>query len=86
MRSQSLPDFEDDQQWDIVVPVFNEEARVPELVTRLRKACPGARLIFVDNASTDSTREALQAAGVAVAVKATVGGVPNASLTLPSRR
>lgn len=69
MRSQSLPDFEDDQQWDIVVPVFNEEARVPELVTRLRKACPGARLIFVDNASTDSTREALQTAGVAVAVR-----------------
>jgi glycosyltransferase involved in cell wall biosynthesis len=40
---------------DVVVPVYNEETAVPELVARLRASCPGARLIMVDNASTDGT-------------------------------
>jgi glycosyltransferase involved in cell wall biosynthesis len=40
---------------DVIVPVFDEEATVEELVRRLAAACPGARLIFVDNASTDRT-------------------------------
>src|SRR5262249_54495774 len=34
-------------------------ATVEELVHRLAAACPGARLIFVDNASTDRTAEIL---------------------------
>jgi glycosyltransferase involved in cell wall biosynthesis len=46
---------------DVVVPIFNEEENVPELLRRLRAACPEARLIFVDNASTDGTRELLAA-------------------------
>jgi glycosyltransferase involved in cell wall biosynthesis len=45
---------------DIVVPVFNEEATVGELAARLRESCPGARLIFVDNASTDGTVSVLR--------------------------
>lgn len=49
---------------DIVIPTCNEEATVPELLRRLREACPGARLIFVDNASTDGTRERLVGGGV----------------------
>jgi len=44
---------------DVVVPIFNEEANVPDLLRRLRAACPEARLIFVDNASTDRTCELL---------------------------
>jgi len=40
---------------DIVIPVFNEEECVDDLVARIRRACPQGRLIFVDNASTDST-------------------------------
>jgi glycosyltransferase involved in cell wall biosynthesis len=40
---------------DVVVPVYNEEAAVTELVARLRAAVPGARLILVDNASSDGT-------------------------------
>jgi len=46
---------------DVVVPVYNEEAAVEELVARLRVACPGARLIVVDNASTDRTAALLAA-------------------------
>lgn len=45
---------------DIVVPILNEEKRVDELVTRLKNICPGARLIFVDNASVDNTVGKLQ--------------------------
>ncbi len=47
---------------DVVIPVFNEEKTVPELLERLRAACPEANLIFVDNASTDGTRALLEAA------------------------
>jgi glycosyltransferase involved in cell wall biosynthesis len=46
---------------DVVVPIFNEAANVPELLRRLRASCPEARLIFVDNASTDRTCELLAA-------------------------
>lgn len=47
------------EKTDIVVPIYNEEETVPELLRRLREACPGARLIFVDNASTDATCDLL---------------------------
>jgi glycosyltransferase involved in cell wall biosynthesis len=40
---------------DVVVPVYNEAAAIGELIERLRAACPGARLIVVDNGSTDGT-------------------------------
>lgn len=46
---------------DVVVPIYNEEMHVAELLERLRHACPEARLIFVDNASTDRTAELLDA-------------------------
>lgn len=45
---------------DIVVPTLNEEANIDALVVRLKKACPDARLIFVDNGSTDRTLEILE--------------------------
>lgn len=45
---------------DVVVPVLNEATIVGELVRRLETSCPGARLIFVDNASTDGTPEILE--------------------------
>ncbi|MGH0034468.1 MAG: glycosyltransferase family 2 protein [Myxococcota bacterium] len=56
MRS-ALPDF---STTDVIVPTFNESSTVPELLERLRRALPGARLIFVDNASTDRTCEILE--------------------------
>jgi len=49
---------------DIVVPTLNEEANIDQLVTRLKNACPEARLIFVDNCSTDRTLEILEGHGV----------------------
>ena len=49
---------------DIVVPILNEGASVDELLDRLTRVCPGARLIFVDNGSTDGTLERLTARSV----------------------
>ncbi len=49
------------RETDVVVPVFNEEGTLPEFLGRLRQACPGAQLIFVDNASTDRSRDILEA-------------------------
>lgn len=51
------------ERLDVVVPVFNEAATLPALLERLRAACPGAALIFVDNGSTDATCALLEAAG-----------------------
>ena len=45
---------------DVVIPIFNEAAMLGELHTRLRRACPTAKIIFVDNGSTDGTPEALE--------------------------
>ncbi|HUM16414.1 MAG TPA: glycosyltransferase family 2 protein [Candidatus Nitrosotalea sp.] len=49
----------------IVVPVFNEERNVPELVNRLRQVLASAgipfEVIFVDDGSTDRTAEILAA-------------------------
>jgi len=42
---------------DIVVPVLNEEASIDEFVARIERLGGAAALIFVDNASTDGTRE-----------------------------
>jgi glycosyltransferase involved in cell wall biosynthesis len=42
---------------DVMIPIYNERASVDELVRRLRAACPDARLLFVDNASSDGTPE-----------------------------
>ena len=46
---------------DIVVPILNEASCVDELIDRLGRACPGARIIFVDNGSTDGTLQRLEA-------------------------
>lgn len=45
---------------DIVIPVYNEAETVPDLIERLRAACPEAQLIFVDNGSTDGTLALLE--------------------------
>jgi len=51
---------------DIVVPILNEVQCVDELIDRLTRVCPGARLIFVDNGSTDGTLDRLAARGMNV--------------------
>jgi glycosyltransferase involved in cell wall biosynthesis len=45
---------------DVVIPIFNEVATVAELHRRLVASCPGARLIFVDNGSTDGTLDVVE--------------------------
>ncbi len=49
---------------DIVIPIYNESETVQKLLRRLRAACPGARLIFVDNASSDRTCDLLTDGGI----------------------
>lgn len=49
---------------DIVVPILNEVSCAAELIHRLSRVCPDARLIFVDNGSTDGTLEVLSAHNV----------------------
>ena len=53
----------------IVIPVFNEEANLPELIGRLKAACDplGApyEVIFVNDGSRDRSMELLRAAAAA---------------------
>ncbi|HEX4337282.1 MAG TPA: glycosyltransferase family 2 protein [Polyangiaceae bacterium] len=54
---------------DVVIPIFNEAGTVKELHARLRAACPEARIVFVDNGSTDGTLAAIGALGDATLVR-----------------
>ena len=50
------------EQPTVVVPCLNEQATVGELLMRLRDVLPGARIICVDDGSTDRTGERIAAA------------------------
>ena len=50
----------------VVVPCYNEEATIAKVVADFRRAVPGARIIVVDNASSDDTAGAAAAAGAHV--------------------
>ena len=50
----------------VVVPCLNEAPSIAKVVTDFRAALPGARIVVVDNASTDRTGEAARAAGADV--------------------
>jgi glycosyltransferase involved in cell wall biosynthesis len=47
----------------IVVPVFNEAPRIPELISRLREYGFFEKTIFVDDGSTDGTGEIIKKSG-----------------------
>jgi glycosyltransferase involved in cell wall biosynthesis len=50
----------------VVVPCYNEAATIAKVVTDFRQALPGARIIVVDNASSDDTAAQAEAAGAHV--------------------
>jgi glycosyltransferase involved in cell wall biosynthesis len=50
----------------IVIPAYNEEASIAEVISRVRKACPEAEVIVVDDGSKDRTAEIVRNCGVKV--------------------
>lgn len=50
-----MPEFDA----DLIVPVFNEEESLPQFFERLQKLDVRLHVIFVDNASTDGSRDLL---------------------------
>lgn len=51
----------------IVMPAFNEEASVGDVVREVFRKLPGAQVLVVDDGSTDGTKAAAEAAGALVA-------------------
>ena len=47
----------------VLIPAFNEEAALPELLAEVRAQLPGAAVTVVDDGSTDRTAEVARAAG-----------------------
>lgn len=65
----------------VVVPAFNEERTVAQVVTEIRAAIPEVHVIVVDDGSDDRTTDAAQAAGarvVRLAVNLGIGGAVQA--------
>jgi glycosyltransferase involved in cell wall biosynthesis len=50
----------------VVVPCYNEAATIAKVVADFKRALPGARIIVVDNASSDGTGAIAEAAGAFV--------------------
>jgi len=50
----------------VVVPCYNEAATIAKVVADFKQALPGARIIVVDNASTDDTARQAELAGAYV--------------------
>jgi glycosyltransferase involved in cell wall biosynthesis len=50
----------------VVIPCHNEEAAIAKVIADFRGALPRARLVVVDNASSDATSERARAAGADV--------------------
>lgn len=64
----------------VVIPAYNEEPRVGEIVRRVRGECPGAEVIVVDDASRDATGAAAAAAGAQVIRRPHNNGGPGAPI------
>jgi hypothetical protein len=50
----------------VLIPALNEEQTIADVVHGFRAACPAARIIIFDNASTDGTARRARAAGAEV--------------------
>lgn len=65
----------------VVIPAFNEQECVAGVIAEVRAALPEATVVVVDDASTDSTRAAAEAAGALVmtlSINLGVGGAMRA--------
>jgi glycosyltransferase involved in cell wall biosynthesis len=54
------------ERFVVVIPAFNEEATVGDIVARCRRAVPGAAILVVDDGSGDGTAARAAAAGAVV--------------------
>jgi glycosyltransferase involved in cell wall biosynthesis len=50
----------------IVIPAYNEEAGIGDVITRIIKICPEAELIIVNDCSTDKTAQIARDCGAQV--------------------
>lgn len=57
----------------VIIPCHNEEAPVANVVAGFKRVLPDARVIVVDNASTDGTADAARLAGAEVIVESRRG-------------
>lgn len=57
----------------VILPCYNEEAAIAEVVAAFREALPGASVYVYDNASTDGTAEAARKAGAIVRTESIKG-------------
>jgi glycosyltransferase involved in cell wall biosynthesis len=57
----------------VVIPCHDEEATIGRVVGRFREVLPGAEILVVDNASTDSTARIASEAGARVVGESRVG-------------
>ncbi len=57
----------------VLIPALNEEQTIGEVIRSFRAACPEARIIVFDNASTDATSERAREAGAEVRYEARRG-------------
>jgi glycosyltransferase involved in cell wall biosynthesis len=57
---------QDEERIAVVIPCFNEEAAIAKVVVDFRRALPAARVLVVDNFSTDATAARAREAGAEV--------------------
>ncbi len=50
----------------VLIPCLNEEAAIAQVVAEVREAVPQARILVVDNGSTDATAARAREAGAEV--------------------
>lgn len=72
----------------VIVPALNEAANLPRVVAELRRVIPEARVLIVDDGSTDETAEMLPGLGVewlAMPERVGVGGAVRAGIRYAAR-
>src|SRR5262245_54388400 len=66
-RSTSTSDSRFMFSLSFVVPAYNEAALIGRCIASIRRECPGAAIIAIDNNSTDGTDSVARSAGATVA-------------------